>query len=898
MPPALILGAAGAGAMTAGYVAGSAAAAGTIAATAGSAAAVVGATEVAAISGSAGLAALSSALYTIGGSLMMSAVATALAPKPQRPDYDGREHTVQSSEIFQRISYGRAILPANVVRIFAFGDGNARLMMILYLATQHSDAIEGMFVRGKRIRLVQNAGQTSLFPTSDLIPDFTDTDGGRKLWNDGDPHLGAAFHVGAPGQTVDPRAHDKGGASGWPATSTMTGHTYARVELHYHPSVWQGLPDMTFLVRGRKVFDPRTGNTAWSQNCALCIADFLGHPFASPLGLTCDQDTLIAAANACDEPVPLAGGGSRPRYQLNGYVSADQNPMSALEQMLASMAGAAVISGRKVKLYAGVHRAPVRVLDERSFVGTIEQKPFRPREQTVNTVSTWVRDEDKDYERSELDPLSDPLLVHEHGGELRTSLDVPWVTNRVQAAILQKIALRQANNRLVSVVTLTRRHRDLEPMDIVAIDLPRYGLHHAQMLIRDVKVGSDGLPVLTLEGYDASTFDWSTADEIAALGQGNGDVEFPAALSAPASITLSVAVISGGDGISVPVVHVSVPAIGNTIGLRLRWRTIEVGGVASDGRLVTGSGGYGGSAVGGYSSMEIDKPKKDAVSFETKIAPVLAYHRYEVEAAYVAGGVPGPVATATIWIAPTAAPLPPEFRKVTANAAGVSVHYRRPKGKDAYVVEVWGSQSDDVSTAKLLAEQHAGSVVRLNELSVGLWYLWLHARSAFGVRSVAHSGAPASVSVVSAVGKLAGLDKVTEREIVFGSAVGTIYAYTDSAESIDTNGKTIFSRSVEVPTDGPTYPLLCVLDADFQSQSGSPTELRLQLRRNGNPVRVNASGNATPWTFQLSPYQRPTLAWLIELQGGTHEIALRANAAPSGQVKMLRVQFNMTLFKR
>jgi hypothetical protein len=898
VPPALILAGAGAAAIGTGYFVAGAATAGTVAATAGGAAAVAGATEVSVLSGSAGMAALSSTLYTIGGSLLMASVAQALAPKPERPDYDGREHTIQSSEIFERISYGRAIVPANLVRIFTFGDANARLIMILLIATQESDAIEGMFISGKRIQLVPNAGQSSLFLATDLIPDYNDSEGGRKFWNDGDPHFGVALYTGAPGQTVDPRANDKAPSNGWPSTCRMTGHTYARVELHYHPSVWQGLPDITFLVRGKKVYDPRTGQSAWSQNPALCIADFLKHKFASPHGIVADTDALIAAANACDAPVALAAGGTKPRYQLNGVVSADQLPKSVLEGMLASMAGTLVINGRTAKLYAGEPRSAVRVLDESAFDREIEVRPRRPRRELVNTVTVWVTDEANNYQRRELPPLSAGVDVMEDGGELRASLDLPWVTNVVQASMLQKLALGQARNQISMTVTMTHRHRDLEPGDIVAVTLPRYGLTYQNMLIRDVKFGSDGKPVAVLEQYDPAIFAWSTADEVAMIGTDNGNVDFPNALSEPASITLGVAVISGGDGVPVPVVTVSVPTATNTVGLRIRWRTVEVGGVSADGTLVVGNNGHGGSAVGGYSVMEIDKPRKNATTFETKIAPVLAYHKYEVEAAYVAGNVAGPAITGTVWISPTSAPLPPDLKKIVSNAAGVSVHYRRPKGKDAYVVEVWGANTNDVGTATLLAEQHAGSVIRLNELTVGVWYLWLYARSAFGVRSAAHSGAPASVSVVSAVGKLAGLDAVTEKEIVFGSAVGTIISYADASESIDSSGKTVFSRSIDVPNDGLTYPLICTLDADFQSQSGSPTGIDIQLRRNGQAVRLNASGNPSPWSFTLSPYMRPVLSWLIELSGGRQEIALRATAVPSGNVKLVRAQFTMTLFKR
>ena len=36
-----------------------------------------------------------------------------------------------------------------------------------------------------------------------------------------------------------------------------------------------GFPRVSAIIKGKKVYDPRTGNTAWSDNPALCVRDYI-----------------------------------------------------------------------------------------------------------------------------------------------------------------------------------------------------------------------------------------------------------------------------------------------------------------------------------------------------------------------------------------------------------------------------------------------------------------------------------------------------------------------------------------------------------------------------------------------------------------------------------------------
>lgn len=94
-------------------------------------------------------------------------------------------------------------------------------------------------------------------------------------------------------------------------THLQRGHAKLYARLIASPALYpQGVPNFTAIVRGKKVYDPRTGLTAWSHNPALCLADYLCD---TRFGLGVDYATgineaaLITAADICDERVTLAG---------------------------------------------------------------------------------------------------------------------------------------------------------------------------------------------------------------------------------------------------------------------------------------------------------------------------------------------------------------------------------------------------------------------------------------------------------------------------------------------------------------------------------------------------------------------------------------------------------------
>lgn len=94
----------------------------------------------------------------------------------------------------------------------------------------------------------------------------------------------------------------------WTANHKLLGCSYGYFKLTYDETAFAtGLPQIKAVIKGMKVFDPRTGLTAWSDNNALCAYHYMLYP-GNLGGMGCDADeidttTVITAANRCDHGV-------------------------------------------------------------------------------------------------------------------------------------------------------------------------------------------------------------------------------------------------------------------------------------------------------------------------------------------------------------------------------------------------------------------------------------------------------------------------------------------------------------------------------------------------------------------------------------------------------------------
>lgn len=322
----------------------------------------------------------------------------------------------------------------------------------------------------------------------------------------------------------------------WTAEHRMRGVAGVWLRLIYDSSTGNdvfptGRPNITFDVRGKNnVLDPRTGARGWTDNAALCTADYISLPSNQSINAQIgavdgiDVDDLIEAANICDEQVARAAGGTEKRYSCNGVVDTAENPQSNIELLLTAMAGECIPVGGSFTLRAGAYRAPVTTF-------TLDETTADPKlitrvdlSENFNCVRGKFFSPENDWQPDDFPPIRSAVYVAEDSGEERwTDIELPFTTSASMAQRIAKIMLERAR-RQMSVewpgqLSCWRAAAD----DSVRLKVPYWGFAEKPFEIHGMSLtleqGDDQqtapvlLPRFILRETSPLVFDWSASEE-------------------------------------------------------------------------------------------------------------------------------------------------------------------------------------------------------------------------------------------------------------------------------------------------------------------------------------------------------------------------------------------------
>ena len=221
--------------------------------------------------------------FAIGAGL--SLVSRALMPSPNLgAAMGGRSITTREAAQSRKIVYGRARIGGNIVYLESTGTDNKYLWLVIAVAGHEIDAYEEVW--------------------------FNDV----KIWDAGNfvggwgNYVSIGFHKGD--QTTADSALNAASTK-WTSDHKLLDTAYMVVKLTYDIDQFaNGLPNISTVIRGKKVLNPATSTTAWSQNPALCVYDYL-RDTKYGLGESVSNiltSSVTAAATVCDETVSLAAG--------------------------------------------------------------------------------------------------------------------------------------------------------------------------------------------------------------------------------------------------------------------------------------------------------------------------------------------------------------------------------------------------------------------------------------------------------------------------------------------------------------------------------------------------------------------------------------------------------------
>ncbi len=426
----------------------------------------------------------------------------------------GLMQNVTSTEAPIPVVYGRAKVGIVIADIEPYGTNNNMLALVgaLVLGSENGQGIEAV--------------EQILFDEREAIdaPPFGGEprhDGLQSAWITDHPHVNYGLHSGADTQVVDAECYSK--LADWTAQMVGLGVAYIALFLEYGEKAFPGgIPNVTAILKGQKVYDPRTSSWAWSDNPALCALDYLtskryglGALYAARDGGSrdeIDEASFIAAANYCDETVAIPGG-AQARFTCNGAVDTGRTLQANLQDILSSCRGKLVYSGGRFSLQINQVAVPTTFeLTEDNIVGDwdfvragTDGAPNRVTCSYVDATANWQANSVTWPEPGD----ANGFLDDDAGFENILSFDLPLTVDHYMGQQIGMVGLREARNDLAVAVTATEAALELSVGQVVPLTHSTPGWVKKLFRVETIGMTQDALVRLELSEYTDEAYSLS-----------------------------------------------------------------------------------------------------------------------------------------------------------------------------------------------------------------------------------------------------------------------------------------------------------------------------------------------------------------------------------------------------
>lgn len=493
--------------------------------------------------------------YALGAAIVGYVVTTAvtsfimaaLTPEPGLPDSRGLLVNARSSVAAQEFVYGQIRKGGVITYIETTGGNNKHLHQTIAFAGHEVEEIGDVYLNDQIVTITDDGGFAENGTDLTISGPGWVTDGRwcnfntvndqdsvyygdkvrvpkvRILKHDGSQTATTDYFVGSSttslSNTFLAETNNFDG-TGEPVSTTFVGNeiAYIYARLTFSDKVFtNGVPLITAVVKGRKVYDPRTATTAYSNNAALVIRDYL----TSAFGLNdseIDDTYFAAAANICDEDVALDGGGTEKRYTINGVVPATTSRGEVLTQMMSACGGTLFWGGGKWKLIVGDYVAPTKTLtmdDLRSAISLDTRLNLRDQFNRVSGTFTSAAD---DWITTDYPAITSATFLAEDGGQdAPLDLPLPFTTSAASAQRLAKQTLFRAREQMTFSAEFGLNALDVEVGEIISLDIDRYGWSGKEFEVvgwslRPNQQAGDLRVALTLRETSEAAFDWNAEE--------------------------------------------------------------------------------------------------------------------------------------------------------------------------------------------------------------------------------------------------------------------------------------------------------------------------------------------------------------------------------------------------
>ena len=442
---------------------------------------------------------------------------------PQSDNDQSRQSTVRGTIEPQKIVYGEALVSGPIFFVGTANTDNKDLYHGIALTGHECEAITDIYLDNEII--------TNAQITNNLVTGGTFGPVDSETICQVEKKLGTATQASSSLLTT--------GFTEW--TSAHQGKSLSYIVTKFtltdgSQELWDRLTptNIKALVKGKNdIYDPRldvaAGNAAgdnptsatyqaWSDNPALCVANFL---MDTEFGLgvpasKIDWADVVTSADACDVSVVVPNSGTQKRFTANGVIFATDSYRASLDKLLSSMNGSIFYSNGSYRIKAGVYEAPALTLDADDLAGAITVKTSVERGERFNTIRPIIVDPAQNHKSTEAPQVQLTSAVSRDNGEVITKdIQLPFTNTSFMAQRLshKQIQLSDQQKVISFPANLSALNVDIGDRVSVTIDELNYSAKVFRCLGWSFADSADGAVNLTLLEDDAGSYADPTAGE-------------------------------------------------------------------------------------------------------------------------------------------------------------------------------------------------------------------------------------------------------------------------------------------------------------------------------------------------------------------------------------------------
>lgn len=410
----------------------------------------------------------------------MGAALNALTPKPNVSGAGGYTLQGQSgAALDHQIIYGETRVGG--VRIYdaSTGGENKYLHRIIAFAGHEIDSFQEIYLNDQVVTI--NGSDEVTFPNR--------YDGNVRIKT----YLGTDNQQ-ADGELISATSDLSASKGKWTSEHRLQGIAYIYVRFKYDENAFpNGVPSVSAVIRGKKVFNPNTNTTAWSDNPALCIRDYLTSDYGmNQPSSRIDDDLITTAANICNQTV-----GSEKRYTCNGTFITGAEPSTILNDLLTSMGGLLWYGQGKWRVKAAAWTEPTVSFDENDLRSGISLSTRHSRRDNFNSVKGTFKGPQTDYQPADYPIVDSDTYLAIDGGVVNTlDLSLPFTDSSNIARRIAQIALNRNREQLTFSAAFGMRAFQVQVGDFINITNERFGWTNKAFEVTEWNFGlTEGLDI-------------------------------------------------------------------------------------------------------------------------------------------------------------------------------------------------------------------------------------------------------------------------------------------------------------------------------------------------------------------------------------------------------------------